>query len=101
MIVRGWREVAPKTWQSPRPEDREEVCDPSVALWQCRRDDLADAREHGSVTYRPTAEQVELLRRVAPDLAQRIADGLTERDMIGALCRELRAAYTYDRGDLL
>lgn len=77
LLARGWREVGPDAWRSSRPEDREEVCE-GVALWQCRRDDSADAREHGSVTYRATAEQAQ----TSPLLTQCAASGMMERDVI-------------------
>jgi hypothetical protein len=81
LLARGWREVAPGLWSHPDPrrDHRPRVGNlTSDAEQQCEREAINDAREHGSVTYRATAEQVQ----TSPLLAQCAALGMTERDVI-------------------
>lgn len=88
LITRGWREVEPARWANA-DLDRVGALPVAevVAIAHRRETDAEQAREHGSVTYRPTAEQAQ----ASPLLAACAAAGMTERDVIEHLHRRIQS----------
>lgn len=87
LMARGWREVSAGLFVAPTDRDNRVQVE-VVARLARRNDDAAEARDHGSVTYRATAEQ-----KRSPILSALDGEAL-ERDVIARLAERLDALET-------
>jgi hypothetical protein len=85
--ARGWTPIAGGLkWRGP--DGGERYCSAATMRAAVANDDVAEARERGSVTYRATAEQTH------PVLLACAAKGMLERDVIAELAARVDALET-------